>query len=94
MTGHGPTKLVVAASCVVAAVATPVARSAEASKTVTSSKELFNVKDRIDFDEKPAHHVTITQPFLMGVTEVTVGQSRQFDTDFTLAWIKALPPKA
>lgn len=91
MTGHGPTKLVVAASCVVAAVATPVARSAEASKRVTSSKELFNVKDWIDFDEKPAHHVTITQPFLMGVT---VGQSRQFDTDVTLAWIKALPPKA
>jgi hypothetical protein len=48
-------------------------------------------RDPRNFDEKPAHHVTITQPFLMGVT---VGQSRQFDTDFTLAWIKALPPKA
>lgn len=83
-----------AASWVVAAVATPAARNAEASKTVTSSKELFNVKDWIDFDEKPAHHVTITQPFLIGVTEVTVGQSRQFDTDFKLAWIKALSPKA
>ena len=26
--------------------------------------------------------------------EAMVGRSRQFDTDFTLAWIKALPPKA
>jgi formylglycine-generating enzyme required for sulfatase activity len=38
--------------------------------------------DRIDFDEKPAHKVTITQPFLMGVTEVTVTQFRQFDPEF------------
>jgi hypothetical protein len=38
--------------------------------------------DRIDFDEKPAHKVTITQPFLMGVTEVTVTQFRQFDPEW------------
>jgi formylglycine-generating enzyme required for sulfatase activity len=44
-------------------------------------KELYNVKDRIDFDERPAHKVTITQPFLMGATEVTVAQYRQFDPD-------------
>jgi sulfatase modifying factor 1 len=44
--------------------------------------EIWKVKDQIDFDEKPAHKVTITQPFFMGVTEVTVGQYRQFDPDF------------
>ena len=31
-----------------------------------------------DWDEKPAHRVTITQPFHMGMTEVTLGQFRQF----------------
>lgn len=36
-----------------------------------------------DFDEKPAHQVTITQPFQMSVTEVTVAQYRQFDPDFS-----------
>ena len=35
-----------------------------------------------DWDEKPAHKVTITQPFRMGVTEVTVAQYRQFDPGF------------
>ncbi len=45
-------------------------------------KELYNVKDRIDFDEKPAHKVTITRPFQIGVTEVTVAQYRQFDPEF------------
>ncbi|MFN6051779.1 MAG: hypothetical protein ACK47R_13195, partial [Planctomycetia bacterium] len=35
--------------------------------------ELWKVTDQIDFDEKPAHKVAITQPFFMGVTEVTVG---------------------
>lgn len=44
--------------------------------------ELWKVTDQIDFDEKPAHKVAITQPFFMGVTEVTVGQYRQFDPDF------------
>lgn len=28
--------------------------------------EMYKDFDRIDFDEKPAHKVTITQPFLMG----------------------------
>ena len=36
--------------------------------------EMHKDFDRIDFDEKPAHKVTITQPFLMSVTEVTVAQ--------------------
>ena len=44
--------------------------------------EMYKDFDRIDFDEKPAHKVTITQPFLMGVTEVTVAQFRQFDPGF------------
>ena len=44
--------------------------------------EMHKDIDRIDFDEKPAHKVTITQPFYMGVTEVTVGQYREFDPGF------------
>jgi formylglycine-generating enzyme len=44
--------------------------------------EMHKNFDRIDFDEKPAHQVTITQPFLMGVTEITVAQFRQFDSEF------------
>jgi len=34
--------------------------------------------DHADWDEKPAHKVTITQPFHIGATEVTLGQYRQF----------------
>ena len=34
--------------------------------------------DDADWDEKPAHRVTITQAFFMGATEVTLGQYRQF----------------
>jgi formylglycine-generating enzyme required for sulfatase activity len=44
--------------------------------------EMHKDIDRIDFDEKPAHRVTITQPFHIGVTEVTVSQFRQFDPQF------------
>jgi sulfatase modifying factor 1 len=44
--------------------------------------EIWKANDRIDFDEKPAHAVTITHPFFMGVTEVTLGQFREFDPDF------------
>ncbi len=44
--------------------------------------EMHKDFDRIDFDEKPAHQVTITQPFQIGVTEVTVAQYRQFDPEF------------
>jgi formylglycine-generating enzyme required for sulfatase activity len=44
--------------------------------------EMHKDIDRIDFDEKPAHQVTITQPFHIGVTEVTVAQYRQFDPEF------------
>ena len=35
--------------------------------------------DNADWDEKPAHQVTITQPFYMAATEVTLGQFRHFD---------------
>jgi formylglycine-generating enzyme required for sulfatase activity len=34
--------------------------------------------DRADWDEKPAHPVTIMQAFHVGATEVTAGQYRQF----------------
>jgi formylglycine-generating enzyme required for sulfatase activity len=44
--------------------------------------EMHKDIDRIDSDEKPAHQVTITQPFQIGVTEVTVAQFRQFDPEF------------
>ena len=44
--------------------------------------EIWTANDRIDFDEKPAHAVTISQPFFMGVTEVTLGQFREFDPNF------------
>ena len=44
--------------------------------------EMYKDIDRIDFDEKPAHKVTITQPFHIGATEVTVAQYRQFDPGF------------
>ena len=45
-------------------------------------REMYKDIDRVDFDEKPAHPVTITQPFLIGVTEVTVAEYRQFDPSF------------
>jgi formylglycine-generating enzyme required for sulfatase activity len=35
-----------------------------------------------DWDEKPAHRVTITRHFSMAATEVTVAQYRRFDPDF------------
>ncbi|MFC5456021.1 SUMF1/EgtB/PvdO family nonheme iron enzyme [Prosthecobacter fluviatilis] len=38
--------------------------------------------DDADWDEKPAHRVVITQAFQMGVTEVTVGQYRQYVPGF------------
>jgi sulfatase modifying factor 1 len=44
--------------------------------------EMHKDIDRIDFDETPAHKVTIKQPFYMGVTEVTVSQYREFDPGF------------
>jgi formylglycine-generating enzyme required for sulfatase activity len=34
-----------------------------------------------DYDEKPAHEVTITKPFYMGALEVTNAQYEQFDPD-------------
>ncbi|WP_395749151.1 SUMF1/EgtB/PvdO family nonheme iron enzyme [Prosthecobacter sp.] len=38
--------------------------------------------DDADWDEKPAHRVTITQTFHLGTTEVTLGQYRQFKPVF------------
>lgn len=43
---------------------------------VTKHAEKF---DDADWDEKPAHRVMITEAFQMSVTEVTVGQYRQFN---------------
>jgi formylglycine-generating enzyme required for sulfatase activity len=37
-----------------------------------------------DWDEQPVHKVTITQPFYMSETEVTVEQFRQFRPNFTV----------
>jgi formylglycine-generating enzyme len=53
--------------------------------------EIWKVKAQIDFDEKPAHQVTISQPFFIGVTEVTVEQYRQFDPAFRKNDLKAKP---
>src|SRR6185312_5548236 len=35
-----------------------------------------------DFDEHPAHRVTLTHGFLIGATEVTLDQYRQFDPSY------------
>ena len=53
--------------------------------------EIYKATNQIDFDEKPAHQVTISRPFLMGVTEVTVGQYRRFDPSFKKDDPKAKP---
>jgi len=53
--------------------------------------EMYKDVDRIDFDETPSHKVTITHPFLMGVTEVTVAQYRQFDPVFKTGEVKSKP---
>jgi len=36
-------------------------------------------RDKITFDEQPAHYVTISRPFYMGACEVTNAQYEQFD---------------
>ena len=48
--------------------------------------------DRADWDEKPVHRVTLTQPFHMSVTEVTLHEFRQFEPDFRKG--KGLPDEA
>ena len=53
--------------------------------------EMHKDIDQIDFDEKPVHKVTITQPFQIGVTEVTVAQYRQFDSEFKMNDPKSKP---
>ena len=42
------------------------------------SKFTQQTKDRIRTAERPQHRVVITKPFLMGATEVTVGQFKKF----------------
>lgn len=37
-----------------------------------------NTRNRIQRTERPQHRVTITKPFLLGATEVTIGQFRKF----------------
>lgn len=41
-----------------------------------------NEADRSDWDEGPAHRVTISQPFALAVTEVTLSQYRAMDASF------------
>ena len=53
--------------------------------------DMWKDVDRADFDEQPAHTVTIAHPFLMGATEVTVSQYRQFDPDFQTRNPKSKP---
>jgi sulfatase modifying factor 1 len=55
------------------------------------TKQMYQAFQQIDYDEKPAHQVTITQPFLMGVTEVTMGQYRQFDPSYQASNPKLQP---
>ena len=38
--------------------------------------------DHADWDEKPAHQVTLTQAFYLGATEVTLGQYRAFKPNY------------
>jgi formylglycine-generating enzyme required for sulfatase activity len=38
--------------------------------------------DEGDFDERPVHEVTISRPFYIGRTEVTVEQFQQFRPDY------------
>ncbi len=45
--------------------------------------------DDADWDEKPAHKVTITQPFHLAAMEVTVAQYRQFKPDHNATKDKA-----
>ena len=40
---------------------------------------MFRFAPAGDFDEQPVHHVTITKPFYMGMTEVTNTQYEKFD---------------
>jgi len=39
--------------------------------------------DEADWDERPAHEVTLSSAFYMGATEVTLGQYRRFRPEFT-----------
>ncbi|MBN1292586.1 MAG: formylglycine-generating enzyme family protein, partial [Candidatus Latescibacteria bacterium] len=46
---------------------------------ISDGSFLMGETDSGDFDERPVHHVTLTKPFLMAVTEVTNVQYEQFD---------------
>jgi serine/threonine protein kinase/formylglycine-generating enzyme required for sulfatase activity len=52
-------------------------------------------KERIQKDERPQHRVVITRPFLMGATEVTIGQFKKFAaaTAYQTAAEKGTNPK-
>ena len=51
---------------------------AAAVKAAEENKTDTGTISRIQKAERPQHRVVITKPFLMGATEVTVGQFRQF----------------
>ncbi|QDU31402.1 Serine/threonine-protein kinase PknB [Anatilimnocola aggregata] len=51
---------------------------AAALKAAEETKADQGTKDRIEKAERPQHQVVITKPFLMGATEVTVGQFKNF----------------
>jgi hypothetical protein len=46
------------------------------------SRGTGNEKVKGDFDETPSHKVTITRPFYMSETEVTIDQFRQFKAEY------------
>ena len=46
---------------------------------IESGSFMMGQNDGGDWDEKPVHKVTITQPFWMAVTEITNAQYEQFD---------------
>lgn len=48
------------------------------TKIVDGTDHIYVPKNG-DFDERPVHEVTLTQPFFMGTTEVTNQQYEQFD---------------
>ena len=64
----------------------------DGSQTDYEMKKHPEESDRADWDEKPVHRVTLTQPFHMSVTEVTLREFRQFAPDFRKG--KGLPDEA
>lgn len=54
------------------------AEVAAAIQLAESAQADENTRKRIQSTERPQHRVTITKPFLLGATEVTIGQFRKF----------------